>query len=137
LIQKAITQYDLPLPDFAIGDVGTTIYELLGSNWNPWENWFDEIAKDWKGLDYEDLSGFLKIHDELTLQEPEKQNRFKLSYYTDENVEGRRLVDQIQKHLSRQGLHCRIIWSVDEQSAAWVWWMCYHKGPLNYTRFAI
>jgi sucrose-6F-phosphate phosphohydrolase len=115
LIQEAITEYDLPLPDYAIGDVGTTIYELLGSHWSPWEAWFDEIAKDWKGLDHEDLSGFMKGYDELTLQEPEKQNRFKLSYYTDENVEGRRLVDQIQKQLSRQGLHCRIIWSVDEQ----------------------
>jgi sucrose-6-phosphatase len=36
LIQKAITEYDIPLPDYAVGDVGTTIYELLDSNWNPW-----------------------------------------------------------------------------------------------------
>ena len=32
LIQQAITEYDLPLPDYAVGDVGTTIYELLDSN---------------------------------------------------------------------------------------------------------
>lgn len=115
LIQEAIAEYDLPLPDYAVGDVGTTIYELLGGNWRPWEAWFEEIAKDWHGLDREDLSGLLKEHEELTLQEPEKQNRFKLSYYTDENVDGRRLVDQMQKHLSRQNLRCRIIWSVDEQ----------------------
>ena len=51
----------------------------------------------------------------MTLQEPEKQNRFKLSYYTDENIDGRRLVDEMKQQLSRQGLHCRIIWSVDEQ----------------------
>jgi sucrose-6-phosphatase len=115
LIQEAITEYDLPLPDYAIGDVGTTIYELLGSNWNPWESWFDEIAKDWKGFDHEDLTGFMKGHDDLTLQEPEKQNRFKLSYYTDESVDGRQLVDQIQQQLAKRGLRCRIIWSVDEQ----------------------
>jgi len=115
LIQKAITEYDLPLPDYAVGDVGTTIYELTGSNWSPLEAWFEEIAKDWKGLDREDLSGFLKEFDDLTLQEPEKQNRFKLSYYTDENIDGRQLVDQMQQHLSKQKLRCRIIWSVDEQ----------------------
>jgi len=115
LIQEAITEYDLPLPNYAVGDVGTTIYELIGSNWNPWEAWFKEIAKDWNELDREDLSGFLKEFDDLILQEPEKQNRFKLSYYTDENIDGRRLVDEMKQQLSRQGLHCRIIWSVDEQ----------------------
>jgi sucrose-6F-phosphate phosphohydrolase len=115
LIQEAITEYDLPLPNYAVGDVGTTIYELIGSNWNPWEAWFEEIAKDWNGLDREDLSGFLKEFDDLTLQEPEKQNRFKLSYYTDEDIDGRQLVDHMQQHLSKQKLRCRIIWSVDEQ----------------------
>ena len=115
LIQQAITEYDLPLPDYAVGDVGTTIYELIGSNWKPWEAWFEEIAKDWNGLDREDLSGFLKEFDDLTLQEPEKQNRFKLSYYTDESADGRRLVDEIHQRLSKQGLNSRVIWSVDEQ----------------------
>lgn len=115
LIQKAIAEYDLPLPNYAVGDVGTTIYELTGSNWSPWDAWFEEIAKDWNGLDSEDLSGFLTEFKDLTLQEPEKQNRYKLSYYANENVDSRSLVDQIQQRLSRQNLRCRIIWSVDEQ----------------------
>ncbi|MFO7554989.1 MAG: HAD-IIB family hydrolase [Desulfobacterales bacterium] len=115
LIQKAIAEYDLPFPDYAVGDVGTTIYELTGSNWNPWEAWFEEIAKDWNGLDSEDLSGYLMEFKDLTRQEPEKQNRYKLSYYANENVDSRGLVDQIQQQLSGQGLRCRIIWSVDEQ----------------------
>jgi len=51
----------------------------------------------------------------LKLQEPEKQNRFKLSYYADKNANGRQLVDQIQAYLSKQKLSSRIIWSVDEQ----------------------
>jgi sucrose-6F-phosphate phosphohydrolase len=115
LIQKAISEYDLPLPDYAVGDVGTTIYELVNGNWRPWESWFKEIAKDWNGLESKDLAGFLKGYDDLKLQEPEKQNRFKLSYYADENADGRRLVNQMQQHLSKQGLRSRIIWSVDEQ----------------------
>jgi sucrose-6F-phosphate phosphohydrolase len=115
LIQKAITEYDLPLPDYAVGDVGTTIYELTGSNWTPWEAWFKEIAKDWNGLESEDLTGFLKGFDDLKLQEPEKQNRFKLSYYADKNANGQQMVDQIQAYLSKQKLNSRVIWSVDEQ----------------------
>jgi len=31
LIEQAIQEYDLPLPDFAIGDVGTTIYQVSAS----------------------------------------------------------------------------------------------------------
>ena len=115
LIQKAITEYDLPLPDYAVGDVGTTIYEMTGINWTPWEAWFKEIAKDWNGLKSEDLTGFLKGFDNLKLQEPEKQNRFKLSYYADKNANGQQMVDQIQAYLSKQKLNSRVIWSVDEQ----------------------
>ena len=115
LIQKAIAEYDLPFPDYAVGDVGTTIYELTGNNWTPWEDWFREIAKDWNGLESEDLTGILKGFDNLKLQEPEKQNRFKLSYYADKNANDRQLVDQIQAYLSKQKLSSRIIWSVDEQ----------------------
>jgi sucrose-6F-phosphate phosphohydrolase len=115
LIQEAITEYDLPFPEYAVGDVGTTIYELTGNNWTPWEDWFREIAKDWNGSESEDLTGILKGFDNLKLQEPEKQNRFKLSYYADKNANGRQLVDQIQAYLSKQKLSSRIIWSVDEQ----------------------
>ena len=115
LIQEAITEYDLPFPEYAVGDVGTTIYELTGNNWTPWEDWFREIAKDWNGLESEDLTGILKGFDNLKLQEPEKQNRFKLSYYADKNANDRQLVDQIQAYLSKQKLSSRIIWSVDEQ----------------------
>jgi sucrose-6F-phosphate phosphohydrolase len=115
LIQKAIAKYNLPFPNYAVGDVGTTIYELTDGDWHPWESWFKEIAKDWNGLESEDLTGFLKGFDDLKLQEPEKQNRFKLSYYADKNANGRQLVDQIQAYLSKQRLSSRIIWSVDEQ----------------------
>jgi len=115
LIQKAIEEYDLPFPNYAIGDVGTTIYQLTNDDWHPWDAWFEEIAKDWNGLESKDLTGFLKGFDDLKLQEPEKQNRFKLSYFADENINDRQLVDQIQAHLSKQRLRSRIIWSVDEQ----------------------
>ena len=115
LIQKAITEYDLPVPDYAVGDVGTTIYELKSGKWRPLDDWFEEIAKDWNGSDSEDLTGFLGGYDKLTLQEPEKQNRFKLSYYTDESADGRQLADEIRQRLLKHGLNSRVIWSVDEQ----------------------
>jgi len=33
LIEQAIAEFDLPLPDFAIADVGTTIYQIGTSGW--------------------------------------------------------------------------------------------------------
>jgi sucrose-6F-phosphate phosphohydrolase len=115
LIQEAIAEYDLPLPDYAVGDVGTTIYELNGDSWHPWKSWFEEIAKDWKGLTQQDLAKLNHNCHALGLQEPEKQNRFKLSYYADPSADQQRLVDQLRRRMSRHGLRCRFIWSVDEQ----------------------
>jgi sucrose-6F-phosphate phosphohydrolase len=115
LIQEAIREYELPLPDYAVGDVGTTIYEVRSDDWRPWAAWYKEIGKDWNGLQQKDLVALFKGDEDLTLQEPEKQNRYKLSYYADDRVDHRRLIDRMQRRLSREGLGCRIIWSVDEQ----------------------
>lgn len=115
LILDAVAQYELPLPDYAVGDVGTTIYEVRDGNWELWTAWFEEIGKDWRGLRPEDLAAMLHDLRALSLQEPEKQSRFKLSYYTDARVDRHALVDEVDRLLSRRGLRCRIIWSVDEQ----------------------
>jgi HAD superfamily hydrolase (TIGR01484 family) len=115
LMQDAIADYDLPSPNQAVGDVGTTMYRINGGDWVPQESWHAEIGQDWHGLSGGDLAGYLKEFKGLTPQEPEKQNRFKLSYYTEPTVDDRQLTDQIQQHLSSKGLRSRVIWSVDEQ----------------------
>jgi len=33
LILDAIEEYYLPMPDYAIGDVGTTLYRVINGNW--------------------------------------------------------------------------------------------------------
>ena len=33
LLQESIRQYDLPIPTYAIGDVGTTVYEIDQDRW--------------------------------------------------------------------------------------------------------
>jgi sucrose-6F-phosphate phosphohydrolase len=115
LMLDAIAEYDLPLPDQAVCDVGTTIYEIDSGDWTPWESWFAEIGSDWQGRSSGDLAGYLQNLDALTPQEPEKQNRFKLSYYADPTTDYPRLIERIQQHLSQRRLRSRLIWSVDEQ----------------------
>ena len=46
LLLEAIRDYELPVPDYAIADVGTTIYGIRGNKWMPWQAWANEIARD-------------------------------------------------------------------------------------------
>ncbi|MEJ2658828.1 MAG: HAD-IIB family hydrolase [Desulfobacterales bacterium] len=115
LIEDAIESYGLPIPDFAIGDVGTTVYDLKDGKWSEWMAWSKEISRDWPEGGQEELAGNLSDMTELRLQEPEKQNRFKLSYYTDPDVNRRRLVREIRERLEGRGVRASVIWSVDEQ----------------------
>jgi HAD superfamily hydrolase (TIGR01484 family) len=114
LILDAIRDFDIPEPDYAIGDVGTTLYSITDGRWKMMENWMQHIGKDWEGLAGHDLAGMLEDLDELRLQEPKKQNRYKLSYYVDLTVDHLRLVDKIRRRLQAENLAAGIIWSVDE-----------------------
>jgi HAD superfamily hydrolase (TIGR01484 family) len=114
LLHQAIEQFDIPVPDFAIGDVGTTIYEIRDNQWHPWLEWAEEIAPDWNGADWEDLGNLFHDIDLLRLQEPEKQNIFKLSYYTPAKIERDALLDEMHNRLVSQNIKASLIWSVDE-----------------------
>lgn len=117
LILDAIEEYYLPTPDYAIGDVGTTLYRVFDGDWQLSEDWSDEIAQDWKGLSWEGLSEFFEDIEELRLQEPEKQDKHKLSFYADQNVAQQQLMKKIHLTLAEKGVQASIIWSVDEINA--------------------
>lgn len=114
LLQDAIRDYQLPVPDYAIGDVGTTIYEIGARGWNPWQAWSEEIASDWQDLEHADLAALLQGVEGLTEQEPAKQNTFKLSYYTESDRDAAALVADIRQRLAAEGVDASVIWSVDE-----------------------
>src|SRR5690606_7218231 len=97
LIQSAIGEYDLPLPSYAIGDVGTTIYEIVDKQWHVWEDWSEEIGKDWRGMNQDDLAKLLADIKAIQLQEPEKQNQFKLSYYASPNLDRETLIPELEQ----------------------------------------
>ena len=52
--------------------------------------------------------------DALTLQEEEKQNRFKLSYYLPLSVDKEKVLQAMATALKKLGVHANLIWSVDE-----------------------
>jgi HAD superfamily hydrolase (TIGR01484 family) len=114
LIFDAIEEYCLPEPQYAIGDVGTTLYRVMNGNWQLSDEWSDEIGKDWNGLNWEGLAGLIEDIKEIRLQEPEKQNMYKLSFYTDPNVDHQLLIENIRTILASEEVPANIIWSVDE-----------------------
>jgi hypothetical protein len=82
LIEQAIVRHDLPVPDFVIGDVGTTIYHVGDEHdWKRQAHWEELIGEDWSNKGYAGVEDLLADLPALRLQESDKQNRFKLSYY--------------------------------------------------------
>lgn len=118
LLQEAIDQYQIPVPDYAIGDVGTTIYEIKDDVWYPWDEWSREIAPDWGRHSRVDLARLFSGIEGLALQESAKQNVHKLSYYTSFTADHEGMIAQMGEILEAEGVRANFIWSVDEISHA-------------------
>jgi sucrose-6F-phosphate phosphohydrolase len=114
LIEQAIADYDLPQPDYAIADVGSTIYRVDSSGWRQWEEWDALIAPDWQVLAHDNLSRLLSAFPALQLQEPEKQNPHKLSFYVPLETDVSKLLGSIAAQLKFVGIKANLIWSIDE-----------------------
>jgi HAD superfamily hydrolase (TIGR01484 family) len=120
LVQAAIEDYKIPLPQWVIGDVGTTMYQVTGDRWQYASSWEDEIAKDWLGFKASDLpSLFADITDltHLTLQEDAKQNHYKLSYYLPLETDLEPFLDCMRNRLKENNIEATLIYSIDESAA--------------------
>jgi len=115
LIEKAILNFSLPLPDFVVGDVGTSIYHVgAARDWQRQSSWEEKIARDWGNKSHADLKELLHDLQDLRLQENTRQNRYKLSYYVPLQAKRDALSAQIRERLSLANIHSSLIWSVDE-----------------------
>jgi HAD superfamily hydrolase (TIGR01484 family) len=115
LVEQAIFNYRLPVPDFVVGDVGTTIYRVgTEQAWTRLTAWEDEFASDWAGRTHADLKAMLHDLSALQLQEISKQNEYKLSYYVPLQSDRDALSAVIRHRLAGAGIHATLIWSTDE-----------------------
>ena len=116
LVLDAVGEYDLPMPDFALTDVGTCIYQRQNQHWELLDPWEQEIDKDWSGQSHQDL---VQLFDDLTvlqLQEADKQNKHKLSYYLSLDIDRSPLLTDMEQRLAQLGVSASLVWSVDEQA---------------------
>ncbi|MFH0785942.1 MAG: HAD-IIB family hydrolase [Pseudomonadota bacterium] len=116
LIEKAIADFQLPQPDFAIADVGSTIYRVDPSKWQQWDDWNAQIAPDWRGLSHDELNCLLSVFPLLHLQAKEKQNRHKLSFNVPLETDMQVLLGEMDTRLRRAGIKANLIWSIDEEA---------------------
>jgi len=117
LTTEAIKLYNLPMPDFIVGDVGSTIYRKGDGQWHHWQIWEDEISIDWAGKSRGDIEALFHDYNELRLQEHAKQNLYKVSYYTPRHIDQAKLVERMNHALIHEGIHASLIASIDEPAA--------------------
>jgi sucrose-6F-phosphate phosphohydrolase len=114
LLEKAIHEWELPLPDFAIGDVGTSIYLTKNKQWQLIREWHDFICQDWGDFQRKDIASILRDIEPLRLQEESKQNDYKLSYYVSLDVDINSVLNLIGERLDEHPIKYNRIWSIDE-----------------------
>ena len=114
LLQQSIAEYHIPVPQYAIGDVGTTLYHITDNAWQPVTDWSNHIGEDWQQHHANILQHYLDDLSYLRLQEPEKQNIYKLSYYVATEIPEQSLIQDIRQRLDANRIKANIIYSIDE-----------------------
>lgn len=114
LVNEALEDYGLPVPDYVITDVGTRIYYINNECWQEIRAWEELIDKDWNGKNHQQLKELFYDIPELRLQEQSKQNTHKLSYYVPLSVNQEHLLSLMAKRLEGQEVQASLVWSVDE-----------------------
>lgn len=116
LVEQAMAEYALPVPDFVVADVGTTIYRVGPQHiWQPDNAWAEAIARDWGEYGHAGLAALLQGIGELSPQEAERQRPSKLSYDLPVEADTATLEAEIRARLQPAGVRFRLVWSVDEQ----------------------
>ncbi len=117
MVKDAIRDYNLPMPNYAITDVGTMVYRIDEQEWHESKEWKNEIAMDWNGNDHSRIKDLLADITDLNLQEEDKQNIHKLSYYVALHSDHQNLLSIIEKRLQARNISASLIWSIDEPKA--------------------
>lgn len=122
-VLAAIDAYHLPLPNFIIADVGTSLYKNDGCGWIPVGLWHEELSQDWCGLNVTKIQKKIHSLEFATLQENDKQGVFKLSYSV--NPSQKMVIDlatleqclssfTIDEGRNKRNLKFKIVHSIDE-----------------------
>ncbi len=115
LLEEAIAEFNLPVPNYAITDVGSKIYRNSDGRWSELAEWEAEIGNAWKKVSREEIVTNLSGIEGLKLQESSKQNTHKVSYYANLDFASADFyLNAAESALRPLQIDSSLIWSVDE-----------------------
>lgn len=113
MVQEAMRTWNIPLPDFLVAEVGTSLYRKSGDTLVTDTRWREYILSTQKNWNRNHILSSITTNEILTLQENEKQNEFKISYYlSDPNMKDE-ILKQIRSILEQENVTAQVLWSVD------------------------
>lgn len=113
LALEGIEEYNLPLPDYIAGDVGTTIYKRDGQKWIEVERWKEHNQKDFGSANAQEILTWFAEYSEIRSQEAEKQNTFKISFYHDLEHDAKQIQQNMEKVLQEKEVNAVVVMSID------------------------
>lgn len=114
LVEQAIANYRLPVPDYVIADVGTTLLRVEDGAWRVDDAWRGRLALDWSGHARDEVRRLLGEFADLRPQPADRQGEFKLSFFLPLYRDADAMLADIERQLAASGLAARAIYSVDE-----------------------
>lgn len=113
-VEAAIEEYQLPLPDFVIGDVGSSIYAKSADGWAPETAWQSRLAGQWHGLDAAKLEKQLGALPGAEKQAEDRLGPFKLSFDVHPGNRLPETLRHLKQRLTELELPVTLIHSIDE-----------------------
>lgn len=114
LHEEAIAEYDLPIPDYIVADVGASIWRRENHRWVEETSWHDQLAAAWQNRTWREVLPVIANVSGLELQEEEAQSAHKLSFNVPHMADRGRIVTEVRQRLDEAHLPAQLIWSVDE-----------------------
>ena len=111
-VLEAMRRHALPAPDWIVCDVGTTIHRRAGGGFERYVPFEALLAEQTRGADRATVERLLADVEGLTLQAPEHQQRFKISYDSTANAADR-LAALANQRLQDAGLPYVCLASID------------------------
>lgn len=112
-VHQVIRDYGLPVPDYVIADVGSSIYACRREKWIVMADWHQQIKQDWAEQSAMEIYRWFADMPALALQETDKQGRFKLSFYVSLAIDYDALKQQLLTVAAEHQLAVNLIYSVD------------------------
>lgn len=114
-VRAVIEEFDLPLPQHVISDVGSAIFDTRkNGDWQLNRQWEAEIGRHWGVAGSKRLTETLSAISILESQETSKQGPYKLSFYFPSALSEQEVLNTVRVAVSPLEIPVSLVCSIDE-----------------------